>query len=276
SKVDQNKLRKAEEKLKQKAERRDGVGPSTTENTTTSNVQASASQSLSKKANRQEETGTNRTKDIKIENFDISFGSHVLLQGANLSLNYGERYGLCGRNGIGKSTLLKMLSTGQLVIPSHVRILHVEQEVVGDDTIALESVLECDTVRNDLLQREKILSQKSSLTDKETEQLNEIYQELTAIEADKAPAKAATILLGLGFTHEMQKNATKTFSGGWRMRLALARALFSKPDLLLLDEPTNMLDMKAIIWLTNYLINNWTSTLLVVSHDRKFLSEVPT
>ncbi|XP_027204165.1 ATP-binding cassette sub-family F member 3 [Dermatophagoides pteronyssinus] len=276
SKVDQNKLRKAEEKLKQKAERRDGVGPTTTENTTISNVQASASQSLSKKSNRQEESGTNRTKDIKIENFDISFGSHVLLQGANLSLNYGERYGLCGRNGIGKSTLLKMLSTAQLVIPSHIRILHVEQEVVGDDTTALDSVLECDTVRKDLLEREKILSQKSSLTDKETEQLNEIYHELTAIEADKAPAKAATILLGLGFTHEMQKNATKTFSGGWRMRLALARALFSKPDLLLLDEPTNMLDMKAIIWLTNYLINHWTSTLLVVSHDRKFLSEVPT
>lgn len=84
------------------------------------------------------------------------------------------------------------------------------------------------------------------------------------------------ICLGLGFTPFMQNQATKEFSGGWRMRIALARALFSRPDLLLLDEPTNMLDMKAIIWLENYLINEWESTLLVVSHDRSFLASVPT
>ena len=96
------------------------------------------------------------------------------------------------------------------------------------------------------------------------------------IEADKAPAKASVILSGLGFTPEMQLKPTKEYSGGWRMRIALARALFSKPDLLLLDEPTNMLDMKAIVWLENYLINEWKSTLLVVSHDKKFLSTVPT
>ncbi|KAI7697514.1 hypothetical protein SSS_10084 [Sarcoptes scabiei] len=169
-----------------------------------------------------------------------------------------------------------MISNGSLVIPSHIRILHVEQEIVGDDTSAIESVLECDVVRKNLLAEEKILTQKTSLTDQESTKLNNIYQELAAIEADKAPALAATILLGLGFTHDMQQKATKTFSGGWRMRLALARALFSKPDLLLLDEPTNMLDLKAIYWLSNYLVNHWKSTLLVVSHDRKFFSEVPT
>ncbi|MPC09442.1 ATP-binding cassette sub-family F member 3 [Portunus trituberculatus] len=106
-------------------------------------------------------------------------------------------------------------------------------------------------------------------------QLSEVYAELQAIEADKAPAKASVILNGLGFNPEMQSRKTREFSGGWRMRIALARALFSQPDLLLLDEPTNMLDMKAIIWLENYLMG-WASTLLVVSHDRHFLDIVPT
>ncbi len=128
--------------------------------------------------------------------------------------------------------------------------------------------------------------------------LSEIYAELEAIEADKAPSRyklnqgfflkknrlgtrnvytyrASVILAGLGFTPEMQRAATRTFSGGWRMRLALARALFRRPDLLLLDEPTNMLDMQAIIWLERYL-QGWPSTLLVVSHDRNFLDQVPT
>ena len=98
---------------------------------------------------------------------------------------------------------------------------------------------------------------------------------MEVIESDTAPSRAAVILAGLGFSPEMQGNPTKSFSGGWRMRLALARALFCKPDLLLLDEPTNMLDMQAIIWLERYL-QNWPSTLLVVSHDRNFLDEVPT
>lgn len=148
--------------------------------------------------------------------------------------------------------------------------------MTGDETIALDSVLSCDEVRTKLLEQEKDLSSRPSLTSEETAKLNSVYQEMAAIEADKAPARASIILAGLGFTPEMQGRATKTFSGGWRMRIALARALFSRPDLLLLDEPTNMLDMKAIIWLTNYLVNHWESTLLVVSHDRIFLTDVPT
>lgn len=92
-------------------------------------------------------------------------------------------------------------------------------------------------------------------------------------EIEKAPARASTILSGLGFSVERQAWPTKSFSGGWRMRLALARALFSKPDLLLLDEPTNMLDIKAILWLEKYL-QSWATTLLVVSHDRNFLDTV--
>lgn len=202
----------------------------------------------------------------------------VLLQGADLSLAFGRRYGLVGRNGLGKSTLLRMISNGQLRIPSHISILHVEQEVIGDDTKAIDSVLQCDTVRENLLIKEKEISAaiNSGSNDPDlSNQLTEIYAQLQNIEADKAPARASIILNGLGFTSEMQQQQTKTFSGGWRMRLALARALFSRPDLLLLDEPTNMLDIKAIIWLENYL-QTWPTTLLVVSHDRNFLDTVPT
>lgn len=215
--------------------------------------------------------GQSRSMDIRIENFDVAFGDKVLLQGADLTLSAGRRYGFVGRNGLGKTTLLRMISQKQLQIPSHISILHVEQEVHGDDTIALDSVLECDEKLNELWRKEKEYAKDPT----KSNELTEVYAELQALEADKAPARAGIILAGLGFTKEMQAAATRTFSGGWRMRLALARALFSRPDLLLLDEPTNMLDIKAIIWLEKYL-QNWPTTLLVVSHDRNFLDTVPT
>nr|CAI5831817.1 unnamed protein product [Callosobruchus analis] len=274
-KVDAKKLEKAEAKLQGKQDRR------TKETKTIAAPKletATASQVTSKKESKLEAKGNNRTQDIRIENFDVAYGDRVLLLGADLTLAYGRRYGLVGRNGLGKSTLLRMISGGQLRIPSHISILHVEQEVVGDDTLAIDSVLQCDTVREELLKKEKDISAAINAGSQDPElnsQLSEVYAQLQNIEADKAPAKASIILNGLGFTPEMQQRPTKTFSGGWRMRLALARALFSRPDLLLLDEPTNMLDIKAIIWLENYL-QNWPTTLLVVSHDRNFLDTVPT
>lgn len=155
-----------------------------------------------------------------------------------------------------------------------------EQEVAGDDTSALESVLECDQERSALLSQEaklQIAIEKdgSKAGDALGEELARIYEAMQLAEVDKAPAKASAILSGLGFSVKRQSWPTKAFSGGWRMRLALARALFSKPDLLLLDEPTNMLDIKAILWLEKYL-QTWPKTLLVVSHDRKFLDTVST
>uniref|UniRef100_A0A0V0G5K9 ATP-binding cassette sub-family F member 3 n=1 Tax=Triatoma dimidiata TaxID=72491 RepID=A0A0V0G5K9_TRIDM len=280
-KVDAKKLEKAEQKLQQKLEKRmeGNVGNKTAPPVKLQS--ATASQVTSKKESKMEAKGVNRGHDIRIENFDVSFGDRVLLQAADLVLAFGRRYGLVGRNGLGKTTLLRMISSGQLRIPSHISVLHVEQEVVGDDKTALESVLECDLPRQTLLDRDREINallasgQKDINEAQLSTELSEIYAALGAMEADKAPARASVILAGLGFTTEMQARATKTFSGGWRMRLALARALFSRPDLLLLDEPTNMLDMKAIIWLENYL-QNWPTTLLVVSHDRHFLDTVPT
>ncbi|KAG9493842.1 hypothetical protein GDO78_001621 [Eleutherodactylus coqui] len=277
STVDVKKLEKAEAKLKAKQEKRSeretqkGGGNVVME-------EASASQAASKKENRIESSGKNKSYDIRIENFDVSFGERVLLTGAELHLASGRRFGLVGRNGLGKTTLLKMLASRSLRVPSHISILHVEQEVAGDDTPALQSVLECDTLRESLLKEERELNARISAgkgDGSESTRLSEIYGKLEEIEADKAPARASVILAGLGFKHSMQQQVTKEFSGGWRMRLALARALFGRPDLLLLDEPTNMLDVRAILWLENYL-QTWPSTILVVSHDRNFLNAVAT
>ncbi|KAI1235935.1 ATP-binding cassette sub-family F member 3, partial [Lamprotornis superbus] len=275
--VNAKKLEKAEARLKAKQDKRlerdslKSSSPVVLE-------EASASQASSKKETRMESSGKNKSYDVHIENFDVSFGERVLLTGADLNLAFGRRYGLVGRNGLGKTTLLKMIASQSLRIPSHISILHVEQEVAGDDTPALQSVLECDTTRESLLQEERDLTAKISAgrgEGTEGARLSEIYTKLEEIEADKAPARASVILAGLGFNAKMQQQTTKEFSGGWRMRLALARALFARPDLLLLDEPTNMLDVRAILWLESYL-QTWQSTILVVSHDRNFLNAVAT
>ncbi|GFF82654.1 uncharacterized ABC transporter ATP-binding protein C29A3.09c [Aspergillus lentulus] len=237
-----------------------------------------------------------KSKDIKVDSIDISVGGHRILTDASLTLAYGRRYGLVGQNGIGKSTLLRALSRREIAIPSHISILHVEQEITGDDTPAIQAVLDADVWRKRLLaEQEKISKQlaaieaeRSSMADTSKDAarldhereglditLNDIYSKLAEMESDKAESRAASILAGLGFSPERQQYPTKTFSGGWRMRLALARALFCEPDLLLLDEPSNMLDVPSITFLSNYL-QSYPSTILVVSHDRAFLNEVAT
>ncbi|KFZ59767.1 ATP-binding cassette sub-family F member 3 [Podiceps cristatus] len=271
--VNAKKLEKAEARLKAKQDKRmerdslKSSGPLVLE-------EASASQAASKKETRMESSGKNKSYDVRIENFDVSFGERVLLAGADLNLAFGRRYGLVGRNGLGKTTLLKMIASRSLRIPSHISILHVEQEVAGDETPALQSVLECDTTRESLLREERDLTAKINARGEGTEgaRLSEIYAKLEEIEADKAPARASVILAGLGFNAKMQQQTTKEFSGGWRMRLALARALFARPDLLLLDG--HRLN-QSIVWLETYL-QTWQSTILVVSHDRNFLNAVAT
>ncbi|OZJ01961.1 hypothetical protein BZG36_05130 [Bifiguratus adelaidae] len=247
-----------------------------------------------------------KVKDVKIENFDISFAGKRILTNANLTLAFGRRYGVVGKNGIGKSTLLRAMARREVQVPTHISILYVEQEVVGDETKAIEMVLKADIWRDFLLKEEKTLSDEvakleaqakdgildegateqrpmtqaekaaaESRKDEVAEKLQEIYRKLEEIESDKAEARASSILSGLGFSMEQQQQPTSQFSGGWRMRIALARALFCKPDVLLLDEPDNMLDIPAIVWLENYL-KGWPNTLVVVSHDREFLDEVAT
>ncbi|KAG7325788.1 hypothetical protein KOW79_010713 [Hemibagrus wyckioides] len=214
--------------------------------------------------------------DIKLERFSISAHGKELFVNADLLIVAGRRYGLVGPNGKGKTTLLKHISNRALSIPPNIDVLLCEQEVVADDTPAVQAVLKADTRRLKLLDEEKKLQallEKGE--DSVSERLEKVYEELRAIGAAAAEAKARRILAGLGFTPEMQNRPTKKFSGGWRMRVSLARALFMEPTLLMLDEPTNHLDLNAVIWLNNYL-QSWKKTLLIVSHDQSFLDDVCT
>ncbi|CAF4783697.1 unnamed protein product [Pieris macdunnoughi] len=212
--------------------------------------------------------------DIKVENFSISAKGKDLFVNANLLIANGRRYGLVGPNGHGKTTLLRHLAQRAFPLPPHIDILLCEQEVTASDMSAVDTLLESDVKRKELLDECKELEaliEKGDLS--KQEKLNEVYAELKAIGADSAEPRARRILAGLGFSKEMQNRATKNFSGGWRMRVSLARALYIEPSLLLLDEPTNHLDLNAVIWLDNYL-QGWKKTLLVVSHDQSFLDNV--
>ncbi|CAL8297155.1 unnamed protein product [Lota lota] len=214
--------------------------------------------------------------DIKLERFSISAHGKELFVNADLLIVAGRRYGLVGPNGKGKTTLLKHIANRALSIPPNIDVLLCEQEVIADDTPAVQAVLKADTRRLKLLEEERMLQallEKGE--DSVTERLDKVYEELRAIGAAAAEARARRILAGLSFTPEMQNRPTKKFSGGWRMRVSLARALFMEPTLLMLDEPTNHLDLNAVIWLNNYL-QGWKKTLLIVSHDQSFLDEVCT
>uniref|UniRef100_A0A673YJP1 ATP-binding cassette sub-family F member 1 n=1 Tax=Salmo trutta TaxID=8032 RepID=A0A673YJP1_SALTR len=206
--------------------------------------------------------------DIKLERFSISAHGKELFVNADLLVVAGRRYGLVGPNGKGKTTLLKHIANRALSIPPNIDVLLCEQ--------AVQAVLKADTRRLKLLEEERQLQallEKGE--DSVAERLDKVYEELRIIGAAAAEAKARRILAGLSFTPEMQNRATKKFSGGWRMRVSLARALFMEPTLLMLDEPTNHLDLNAVIWLNNYL-QGWKKTLLIVSHDQSFLDDVCT
>uniref|UniRef100_A0A7S2R4V8 ABC transporter domain-containing protein n=1 Tax=Rhizochromulina marina TaxID=1034831 RepID=A0A7S2R4V8_9STRA len=229
--------------------------------------------------------GQPRDRDIRVAAFDINFGGRTLLSNAELRLSYGRRYGLMGKNGVGKTTLLQHMAAFDIPgFPRHHRVLHVRQEAAASDVTVLDTVLSADVELITLLQEEKALSQTldsfgdeapADKVSQTSEKLQQVYERLRFIDADGAEGRASSILSGLGFSETMKQTKLNDLSGGWRVRTALAGALFIQPHLLMLDEPTNHLDLEAVLWLQDYL-QSYKHTVLVVSHDRTFLNEVCT
>ncbi|HMG80618.1 MAG TPA: ABC-F family ATP-binding cassette domain-containing protein [Xanthobacteraceae bacterium] len=205
---------------------------------------------------------------LQIDNLVFDAWGRRFFDRASVMIPTGTKVGLVGRNGVGKSTLFKLIvgelaaQEGDILLPKAAKIGSVDQEHPATPVTLLDTILAADTRRDAL---------NAQLEIAEPEHLAEIYQHLNAIDADRAPARAAEILSGLGFSNDDLERPMAEFSGGWRMRVALAAALFAEPDLLLLDEPTNYLDLEGALWLEARL-KKYPKTALIVSHDRELLN----
>ena len=205
---------------------------------------------------------------LAIRDLTLRIAGRLLLENADLIVDPGRKVGLVGRNGAGKSTLLKCITGeiqpdgGEIRLAARARMGHVAQEAPGGPESLLETVLAADEERASLLAEAE--------GHPEPHRMAEIHERLIAISADSAPSRAATILAGLGFDAAAQARPSTEFSGGWRMRVALARVLFLEPEILLLDEPTNHLDLEATMWLEGWL-QRFSGAAIVVSHDRGLL-----
>ena len=206
---------------------------------------------------------------IKLHDISYSVEGRPLLENASATIPAGHKVGLVGRNGTGKTTLFRLirgelsLETGSIELPRQARIGGVAQEVPGNDISLLDTVLAADAERADLLAEAERADDPNRIA--------EIQTRLADIDAWSAEGRASSILKGLGFSPEKQQMPCSAFSGGWRMRVALAAVLFAQPDLLLLDEPTNYLDLEGAIWLESYLAK-YPHTVIIVSHDRGLLT----
>ncbi|MBW8300130.1 MAG: ABC-F family ATP-binding cassette domain-containing protein [Hydrogenophaga sp.] len=206
---------------------------------------------------------------ITINDISARIAGRLLIDHASVSLPSGTKAGLVGRNGAGKSTLFRIITgdlspeSGSVSIPKNARIGQVAQEAPGTEDSLIEIVLAADK------ERAALMLESETATD--PHRIADIQVRLSDIDAHSAEARAATILAGLGFDAEAQLRPASSFSGGWRMRVALAAVLFSEPDLLLLDEPTNYLDLEGTLWLEDY-VRRYPHTVIVISHDRDLLN----
>jgi ATP-binding cassette subfamily F protein 3 len=210
---------------------------------------------------------------LHINDLTYRVSGRLLFERASAAIPAGHRVGLVGRNGTGKSTLLRLIrgdiapDGGSISVPQSAKVGEVAQEAPGGPTLVIDEVLAADK------ERAALMAEAEHATD--AHRIAEIHERLVDIGAHAAPSKAATILNGLGFDHAAQNRPLAEFSGGWRMRVGLACALFAEPDLLLLDEPSNHLDIEAKLWLADYL-RTYPRTLILVSHDRELLNAVCT
>ncbi|MDP9086207.1 MAG: ATP-binding cassette domain-containing protein [Pseudomonadota bacterium] len=208
---------------------------------------------------------------LNINGITVRLGGRTILDRATAPIPPGARVGLIGRNGAGKSTLMKVMigqldpDEGEIEMPKKTRLGYIAQEAPSGSSTPFETVLAADTERAALMVEAEHCH--------DPDRLGHVYDRLLAIDAYTADARAARILLGLGFDEEMQGRALDGFSGGWKMRVALAALLFSEPDVLLLDEPSNHLDLEATLWLENFL-KGYPGTLVVISHERDLLNNV--
>jgi len=208
---------------------------------------------------------------ITINAITVRLGGRTILDRATAAIPSGRRVGLIGRNGAGKSTLMKVIvgelepDEGSIDMPRRARLGYIAQEAPSGKISPFDAVLAAD------VERAALLDEAGHCTD--PDRLGDLHDRLLAIDAYMAPSRAAIILRGLGFDEEMQAQPLDSFSGGWKMRVALAALLFSAPDVLLLDEPSNHLDLESTLWLENFL-KGYPGTLIVISHERDLLNNV--
>lgn len=213
------------------------------------------------------------SRDIKISSLSLLFHGKVLIQDSTLELNYGRRYGLLGENGCGKSTLLKSLAAREYPVPEHIDVYLLNEPAEPSDHSALNYVVR--EAEAELKRMEDLVEDIIVKDGPENPALEGLYEKIDSMDPSTFESRAAVILTGLGFTPITINKKTRDMSGGWKMRVALAKALFVKPTLLLLDDPTAHLDLAACVWLEEYL-KRWESTLILVSHSQDFLNGVCT
>jgi len=208
---------------------------------------------------------------LNLKDITVRLGGRTIIDCASAALPPRARIGLIGRNGAGKSTLVRVIAglldpdSGSVEMPRLARVGYIAQDAPRGTSTPFETVLASATERAALLDEAE--------HSHDPDRLGEIHERLNAIHAHSAPARAARILVGLGFDEEMQHQELESLSGGWRMRVALASLLFSEPDLLLLDEPSNHLDLEAVLWLEDFL-KSYPAMILIISHERDFLNNV--